>query len=216
VQKVFCLSATYAGSINSKQEAPLRSRRGSERLARPRNTASADTNRLRAASQRWEDISVLSRFAPVLVIASLVFAQSDARQAEPQDAVGTNVHDPQIDYADSLSDYFRYSPRAVQLIMKKGIPAEEVAAVLHVAKYSRLTANDVIYARNEGIKYEDLARKNNVKFEGSNLLEHANLEFLSKYHARPLEEIKKMRANGASFVEINQELRREGATAGKN
>ena len=155
---------------------------------------------------------MLSRYAPIFLAATMVFAQSDsrARTAEPRDAVGTNVHDPQIDYADSLSDYFRYSPRAVQLIMKKGVPAEEVAAVLHIAKYSRLTANDVIYARNEGIKYEDLARKNNVKFEGDNLLEHANLEFLSKYHGRSLEDVKKMRSGGASFVEINQQLRRDG------
>ena len=56
-----------------------------------------------------------------------------------QDA-GTGVKQPAVDYYDSISDYFRQSRRAVDLIVKKGIPDEEIPAVLYIARRSSAKA----------------------------------------------------------------------------
>ena len=57
-----------------------------------------------------------------LALTGMVFAQGSSQtrtRTTPEPHVGDNVHDPDIDFYDSMSDYFRQSPRAVEAIAQK-------------------------------------------------------------------------------------------------
>jgi hypothetical protein len=127
-----------------------------------------------------------------------------------QDKVGTGVKDASVDYWDSVSDYYRNSRRAVMALRDKGVPDEEIPAVLHIARNSTASPNQVLEARKSGKAWTDIAREHNVKFSGSDLVAEANVQFLSTYHGRTPEEVRAMKAKGASWIDINQELRRTG------
>jgi hypothetical protein len=157
----------------------------------------------------------LRTMALMVVVAALSMAQEQRSRTVPNSDIGTTVEDPQIDYFDSAADYFRYSPRAVEEIHKRGTPAEEVAAVLYLARFSKMTANQVLAARKAGKTWQDLARDAAVKFQGDDFVAYANAMFLSRYHSRPLEEVKRLHADGATWVAINQQYRREGVPAAK-
>src|SRR5262245_59130118 len=129
----------------------------------------------------------------VLLLTSAAFAQD----------VGTNVKQPAIDYYDSMSDYFRQSRRAVDAIGKKGIPDEEIPAVLYIARRSSASPNQVIEARKSGKSFAEIAQANNVKLLGSDFAAEANTVFLAEYHGRTPDEIRALRSRGASFIEIN-------------
>jgi hypothetical protein len=146
------------------------------------------------------------RLTLMALLACAGFAQNGTKSAD----IGTNVGQPVVDYYDSISDYFRYSRRAVDLIAKKGIAPEDIPAVLTIAKYSRLSANQVIDARKAGQEFREIATKNSVRFGGVDVAAEANIVFLSEYHGRPAEEIRAMHDKGASFIDINQQLRRVG------
>lgn len=118
--------------------------------------------------------------------------------------------DATVDYYDSLSDYFRNSRRAVLAIRDKGIPDEEIAAVLYVARNSTASPNQVIDARRAGKSWPDIARQHNVRTDSDDLVSQANVQFLSSYHGRTPEEVRALRAKGASWIDINQEFRRAG------
>jgi hypothetical protein len=123
---------------------------------------------------------------------------------------GTGVQDPVVDYYDSMSDYFRQSQRAIMAINKKGIPDQEIPAVLLIARRSSASPNQIIDARKAGKQWADIAKQNNVTLEGQDFVKEANVVFLSEYHGRPAEEIRAMAGKGATYVAINQELRRTG------
>jgi len=124
--------------------------------------------------------------------------------------VGTNVHQAVVDFYDSMSDYFRQSPRAVEAIAQKGIPDQEIPAVLFIARRSSASPNQIIEARKSGKSFTDIAQTNNVKLPGNDFVSEANVAFLSDYHGRRPEEIRALHAKGASFIEINQQYRRVG------
>jgi hypothetical protein len=132
----------------------------------------------------------------------------------PKADVGTNVEQPVIDFYDSISDYFRQSRRAVDLIAKKGIPAQEIPAVLIIARRSSASPNQVIEARKAGKEFTEIAKANNVKLPGSDFISEANVVFLSEYHGRTPEEVRALLAKGADFIEINQQFRRVGVQPG--
>ena len=148
---------------------------------------------------------------PLLLIAVSAFLLP----AQPsQDSVPrkTPKSDASIDYWDSLSDYFRNSLRAVVAIRDKGIPDEEVTAVLYIARNSSASPNQVIEARKASKSWSDIARQYKVQTSGDDLVTEANMSFLTTYHGRTPEEIKAMRAKGTSWIDINQEFRRSGAS----
>jgi hypothetical protein len=148
----------------------------------------------------------------LFVIAGILLpAQDNLPRKTPTTEVGTGVKDATVDYIDSLSDYFRNSRRAVMAIRDKGIPEEEIAAILYIARNSTASPNQVIDARKASKPWGDIARQYNVKTSNDDLVTEANLHFLSAYHGRPSEEVRAMRAKGASWIDINQELRRSGA-----
>jgi len=119
--------------------------------------------------------------------------------------------DASVDYWDSLSDYFRNSSRAVMAIRDKGIPDDEIAAILYIARNSSASPNQVIEARKASKSWSDIARQYKVKTSGDDLVTEANMNFLTSYHGRTPEEIKALRAKGTSWIDINQEFRRSGA-----
>ncbi len=119
---------------------------------------------------------------------------------------------PEIDFYDALSDYFRQSSRAVQALGQKGIPDAELAPLLYLARHSSASPNELVDAKKAGGSWESLAKKHNVKLAGSNFASDANIAFLSEYHGAKPEDIKAMLAKGTSFIAINQELRRSGAS----
>jgi hypothetical protein len=127
---------------------------------------------------------------------------------------GTTVADPVVDYYDSLADYFRISRRAVMLINKKGIPDQDIPAVLLIPKRAAISPNQVIDARKSGTSWEEIAKVNKVNLKGD-VVSEANVYFLSEYHGRSADEIRGMHAKGASFVDINQKLRRSGDAPAK-
>jgi hypothetical protein len=70
-------------------------------------------------------------------------------------------------------------------------------------------------ARKAGKSWGDVAREAGLKFQGNDFVAHANAMFLSSYHSRPVEEVKRQRGAGATWVAINQQYRREGTPAAK-
>src|SRR4051794_6369986 len=78
-------------------------------------------------------------------------------QSKPN--VGTNVHDPTVDFYDSVADYFRTSSGAIEKIAQKDkIPAQEIPAVLTIARKSSMSPNQVIEARKQGQTFEQIAK----------------------------------------------------------
>jgi hypothetical protein len=99
-------------------------------------------------------------------------------------------------------------------LRNKGVPDEEIPAVLYIARNSSASPNQVLEARKAGKSWTDIAGQHNVKFSGSDLATEANVQFLSNYHGRTPEEVRALRDKGASWIDINQEFRRSG-TANK-
>jgi hypothetical protein len=132
------------------------------------------------------------------------------QETAPKHNVGTNVEQPVVDFYDSIADYFRQSRRAVDLIAKKGIPDQEIPAVLLIARRSSASPNQVIEGRKAGKEFSEIAKANNVNLPGNDFVAEANVIFLSEYHGRSREEIRALQAKGASFVDINQQFRRVG------
>ena len=137
----------------------------------------------------------------ILLLATAAFAQQD---------VGTNVRQPNVDFYDSISDYFRQSRRAVDLIAQKGMPDEEIPAVLYIARHSIASPNQVIDARKAGKPFADIAKDYNVKLEGADFVSEANIVFLAEYHGRTPAEVRTLRGKGVTFIDINQQFRRVG------
>jgi hypothetical protein len=147
----------------------------------------------------------------LLAVTAMLSAQDTLPRKTPKTEVGTGVKDATVDYFDSLSDYFRNTRRAVMAIRDKGIADEEIAAVLYIARNSSASPNQVIEARKAGKSWGDIARQHKVKTSGDDLVTEANMHFLTSYHGRTAEEVRAMRGKGASWIDINQELRRSGA-----
>ena len=139
----------------------------------------------------------------------LLFADPPTPRTSPKD-LGTGVQSAVIDYYDSLADHFAQSRRVVMAIAQKGIPDNELAAVLLVKKRSSASMNQLIDARKKGTSWADIAKQNKVSLSGDVAAE-ANTIFLSEYHSVPIDQVRAMRTKGASFVDINQEFRRAGA-----
>ncbi len=128
--------------------------------------------------------------------------------------VGTGEHRPEIDFFDSIADYFRQSSRAVEAIYQKGVPAEEIPAVLLIARRSSMSPNQVIEARKSGRAFAEIAREAKVSVgDGKDFVREANVVFLSEYHGQPRADVERLRERGASFVDINQQYRRVGVKA---
>ena len=142
----------------------------------------------------------------LLAAASLLPGQTPSKKAD----IGTNVQQPAVDFYDSLSDYFRQSRRAIDAIVAKGIPDDEIAAVLTIARKSSASPNQVIDARKAGQSWADIAKKHNVQLGGNDFVTEANVQFLAGYHGRSAEEVRGLKAKGGNFVEINQQYRRVG------
>ena len=136
----------------------------------------------------------------VLLLASIALAQD----------AGTNVKQPAVDFYDSISDYFRQSRRAVDLIAQKGIPDEEIPAVLYIARRSSSSPNQVIDARKAGKSFAEIAKANDIKLQGADFVTEANIVFLAEYHGRTASEVRALKEKGVSFEEINQQYRRAG------
>jgi len=152
------------------------------------------------------------RFTLALACCAAVFAQDQTPRAtaRARTDVGTNVHQGVVDFYDSMADHFKLTSRAVDAIAQKGIPDEEIPAVLWIARHSSASPNQVIEARKSGKSFADIAQANNVKMPGNDLVTEANVAFLSAYHARKPEEIRALHQKGASFIDINQQYRRVG------
>lgn len=148
----------------------------------------------------------------VLAFCLAAAAQENLPRSTPKADVGTAVKSPVVDFWDSMSDYFRQSQRAIMLISQKGIPDQEIPAVLYIARHSSASPNQIIEARLAGKPWPEIASENKVKLAGNDFVSEANIAFLSDYHGRRPEEIRAMRTKGASFVDINQEFRRSGGT----
>jgi hypothetical protein len=144
------------------------------------------------------------------ITAILLAATALSAQTQPKADVGTAVKDTVIDFYDSISDYFRQSSRSIHLLSEKGIADLEIPAVLFIARRSSASPNQIVEAKKSGKAWEDIARQHGVKFDGNDLVAHANTVFLSQYHGRTPEEIRALRSKGASFIDINQQFRRVG------
>jgi hypothetical protein len=143
----------------------------------------------------------------IFVLVQTLAGQEPMPRSTPRSSVAGA--DPVVDYYDSLADYFRISRRAVMLINKKGIPDQDIAAVLLIPKRASISPNQVIDARKSGKSWADIAKENKANLSGD-IVSEANILFLSEYHGRAADEIRALHAKGASFIDINQELRRTG------
>lgn len=151
----------------------------------------------------------------LLLAALLVAGMTASGQTAKKPDVGTGEHRPEVDFFDSTADYFRISSRAVEAIYQKGIKAEEIPAVLMITRKSGWSPNQVIDARKSGKNFEAIAREAGVKGmpAGKDFLTESNVLFLSEYHGQPRADVERMRARGASWIDINQQYRRVGVKA---
>ncbi|HYO82379.1 MAG TPA: hypothetical protein VES20_13330, partial [Bryobacteraceae bacterium] len=124
--------------------------------------------------------------------------------------VGTNVKQPVVDFYDSMSDYFRQSRRAIDAIVAKGIPDEEIPALLTIARKSSASPNQLMDARKAGRSWAEIASQNKVQLAGEDFVTEANVQFLAEYHGQAAEEVRALKNKGSSFVEIDQQYRRVG------
>ena len=138
----------------------------------------------------------------------LFFADPVAPRSTPKN-IGTGVQSAVVDYYDCLADHFQKSRRAIMAIAQKGIPDNELAAVLLVSKRSPASPNQVIGARKRGASWTDIAKQNKVNIS-DDVVTEANLVFLSEYHSVPIDQVRAMHKKGANFIDINQEFRRAG------
>ena len=146
----------------------------------------------------------------IIALVQTMAGQERMPRSTPRPGVtGTAVSDPVVDYYDSLADYFRISRRAVMLINKKGIPDEDIAAVLLIPKRASISPNQVIDARKSGKSWAEIVKANTANLPGD-VVSEANILFLSEYHGRSAEEVRALHAKGAGFIDINQEFRRTG------
>lgn len=124
--------------------------------------------------------------------------------------IGTGVKDATVDYFDAVSDYFRSTGRAVRAVHDKGIPAEEVPAVFLITRRSSASANQVIDARKAGKSWTEIAKSHKAEMQSEDVVAEANVAFLSSYYGTAPDAVKAMRQKGASWISIDQELRRSG------
>jgi hypothetical protein len=146
-----------------------------------------------------------------VTIACLTAAQEPAARSTERSRVGTGVQDPVVDYYDSMSDYFRQSPRAIMAINRKGIPDQDIPALLLIARRSSASPNQIIAARKAGKQWDEIAKQYNVTLGGTDFVKEANVIFLSEYHGRPAGQIREMLDKDATYIAVNQELRRTGS-----
>lgn len=146
----------------------------------------------------------------VFVLCATIQVHSQTPRSTERNRIGTGVEDPVVDFYDSMSDYFRNTNRAIMAIHEKGIPDQEIPAVLLIARRSSASPNQVIAARKSGKSWSEIAKANNVALAGDDFVKEANIVFLSEYHGRKPEEVRAMLAKGADFLAINQEFRRDG------
>ena len=76
------------------------------------------------------------RALAVAMFCLAVSAQNQLPRSTPKPAAETGVKDVTVDWYDSVADYYRNSRRAVMAINQKGVPAEEIPAVLFIARHS--------------------------------------------------------------------------------
>lgn len=136
----------------------------------------------------------------IILIAAAAFGQN----------VGTNVEQPVIDYYDSISDYYKTNRRTVDAIAKKGVPAEEIPAVLHIARESSAAPEKIVDARKAGKSFAEIARENKVTIDGTDFVKEANVMFLAEYHGRTPAQVRDLLGKGVTFIDINQQYRRVG------
>lgn len=146
--------------------------------------------------------------ALIFLCCSIVTAQDTRPREAESGKTGTSVDDARVDYFRSIADYFRNTETEVNSIYKKGIPEEEIPAVLMIARKSSATPDQVIQARKEGKEWAEIARRYKLPATEKDFVAEANIAFLSEYHGAKAEEVHKLREKGASFIAINQELRR--------
>ncbi|MBC8167458.1 MAG: hypothetical protein H7Y20_16510, partial [Bryobacteraceae bacterium] len=92
-----------------------------------------------------------------------------------------------------------------------GVSAEEIPAVLLIARRSSVSPNQVIADRKGGKQFAAIAEANHIKpAVAGDFVSEANIIFLSEYHGQPAEQIRAQHTKGASFVQINQQYRRTG------
>lgn len=150
------------------------------------------------------------RTTPILVFALCTALCGQTPRTTERSRVGTGVQDPVVDFYDSMADYFRNTPKAIMAIHEKGIPDQDIPAVLLIARRSSASPNQVIEARKSGKPWAEIAKANNVSLGGTDFPTEANIVFLSEYHGRTADQVRAMHAKGATFLAINQEFRREG------
>ena len=146
----------------------------------------------------------------VFVLCATMQIHGQTSGSTERNRIGTGVEDPVVDFYDSMSDYFRNTNRAIMAIHEKGIPDQEIPAVLLIARRSSASPNQVIAARKSGKSWSEIAQANKVSLGGDDFVKEANIVFLSEYHGRKPEEVRAMVAKGADFLAINQEFRRDG------
>lgn len=155
------------------------------------------------------------RLTVALLVCSFGLTAQD--QMPRKTEAGTGVTDPVVDFHRSISDHFRNSERAVMLMRDKGVPSEEIPAVLLIARRSSASPNQIMELRKSGKTFEEIGRQYKITLNGD-FVKEANVIFLSDYHGRKPEDIRALIAKGLGFVEINQEYRRSGtepATRGR-
>jgi hypothetical protein len=80
-----------------------------------------------------------------------------------------------------------------------------------ITRKSAWSPNQVIEARKKGMSFEAIAREAQAKTgSAKDFVSEANVVFLSEYHGQPRADVEKMKARGASWIDINQQFRRVG------
>lgn len=135
------------------------------------------------------------------------------------------------DYFVAIDEYFQVSQKQVLIIRKQRIRNEQIPVVLFVANKGDVNPQRVVDLRLRGIDWLAIAARfglnaetfhvpvKDAKFDNTpregwkkilltddDIINLVNLRFLSEHYKRAPEEILKLRAEGKTFMEINQSL----------
>lgn len=148
------------------------------------------------------------RLVVTLVAAALVLP-GQVKSPEKDTAGG----DATVDLYRSLADWSRKDEKTILAIRDQVGNDRDIAAVLFITRRSSASPNQVMEARKSGKSWDDIARQWKVDWKGGNFVDEANVAFLSQYHGRTPEDVRKMARGGGAGVDpvaLNQEFRRDG------
>ncbi|MCU7494605.1 MAG: hypothetical protein HF314_01675 [Ignavibacteria bacterium] len=130
----------------------------------------------------------------------------------------------------SIGNYFRVPEREVVVVRERRIPDEEIPVVFYIAQRARVPYREIIGCRQRGMSWMDITyhynlgpdiyfpgevqgppygkawghrKKERAAYRDYEIVNAVNSRFMSDYHHCSPDEIRHLRGQGVSYVQIN-------------